>query len=162
MVSARAVAFMCAFVVSVGALCPAGATAAEEAGVAAEEGEVKRTVYQSLFEHLVAKECKVLLCLLSINRVGVDDDLYRLLKKGRRVEPARPEDFVFEEGAYHGFSKRNGKILDASLQSMSESDALVDVNILTGAMNSRACRYRLRKQGVRWVVDGKETSCTIS
>jgi hypothetical protein len=161
MMTARAMACACVFSVSVGAVNPTESVGAEEAGVPTKEGHLKRDVYQGLFQHLIAKECKVLLCLLSINGVGIDDELYQLLKR-RGVEPARPDDFVFENGAYHGLSKRNGKILDAALQSVSDSEALLDLNVLTGAMNSRACRYHLRKQDGRWMVDEKETRCTIS
>ena len=120
-------------------------------------------IHESVLKRAIDRECGKSLCLLSVGGNGIDDALYQKLKKYGHVAPARPDDFVFENGAYRGFSVRSGRILDVTLVSrISDTEASARVNVLTGALNSRACRFRLLKRGERWVVDDAATECTIS
>lgn len=142
----------------------APAARAEDPARDAEGGnQARAAIYEEVFRWLAKRECNVVVCLLSVDGRGLDEALYKRIEGIGRVKPAREDDFIFENGAYRGFSSRDGRILDVSRVTWtSESEVLVDVSHLTTSMNSRACRYRLLKRGDRWKVDGKGTRCTIS
>jgi hypothetical protein len=120
-------------------------------------------IHEAVFRWLAKRECNAIACLLSIDRKGIEEALYRRVKTTGRVKPASEDDFIVEHGAYRGFSQRNSRILDISrITRTSDSEVLVNVSHLMGAMSSRECRYRLTKQDGLWAMDEKETICTIS
>lgn len=111
---------------------------------------------------VVKNRCQVSLCLLSIEHQPIGQEILTRLKEVGRVEAASSDDFVFEEGAVRGFTRRKGRIVDVrKLTVVDPSTVVVEVGFLATGMSSGTCEYRLQRSADSWAVDDKRTACTL-
>lgn len=128
-----------------------------------ERSPAEMAVHEALLRQLVPRYCRVFLCLLGVEQKAVDNSLIEKLGAVGQVAAVQPDDFTVEDGAYRGFSHRNGRIIDIrKLSFSSTSEALVDAAFLSTGLSSRVCTYRLFKRREEWMLDDKETRCSIS
>jgi hypothetical protein len=120
-----------------------------------------KAIHHVLLRSIVETRCQVLLCLLSIGRKPVGQEELQGLGSLGRVSTPTADDFVFEDGAVRGFSKRQAQIIDIESVAVRKSEATARVAYLTTGLGSTVCTYRLRESSGKWEVDQVATRCTL-
>jgi hypothetical protein len=112
---------------------------------------------------VIRQRCQHILCLLSLNRKPVGEELLQTLKPLGRISSALEDDFIFEDGVAGGFSGRRGRIIHLSrITVLSDSEATAEVDLISTGLGSNTCTYQLHRSSEKWEVDAKQVQCTIT
>jgi hypothetical protein len=120
-------------------------------------------IQEATFRWVIKQRCQHILCLLSINLKPVAEELLEKFKPLGRISSASEADFIFEDAAARGFSRRGGRIIHLSrITVLSDSEATAEVDLISTGLGSSTCTYRLHRSSERWEVNAKQVQCTIT